>query len=306
MKLTIEGTPEEVREVLHNVTGSAQGKDLLRSAPGVIARNFNNPEWDDDEIAAIEKSEESGDAVRAYREKFQYKRSKAAIRRMWLKLRNKQAAAHKPADGLPTGPDDLGACSNCDNGKDGEPFSIDRCDECTGTPVSEGGSDPAPVNDPKPRGKRGGAVNAANRWSKEEKAVVDKAPDHVTAWKNYREKFPESPRNENAIYQRWYAKHPGSRKKVKRTPPPKHLKKKQPAKDDEPVINIKGAESLPDPDGDWTLEEDAAIRECPTEDMALTHFQNKYPESDKTAVQVSMRWQFLRGSQEEVAAGEAL
>lgn len=55
---------------------------------------------------------------------------------------------------------------------------------------------------------------------------------------------------------------------------------------------------------EWTAEEDAAIRECPTEDMALIHFQNKFPDSEKTAVQVSVRWQVLRGSQ-DAGAGEA-
>lgn len=62
---------------------------------------------------------------------------------------------------------------------------------------------------------------------------------------------------------------------------------------------------LPKPGDCWSIEEDAAIRECPNEDMALTHFLNKFPESERTAVEVSQRWQELRGQADEAAEAEA-
>lgn len=83
--------------------------------------------------------------------------------------------------------------------------------------------------------------------------------------------------------------------KVKKTRLPLHLKNQQPAPavEDEPVR-------------EFTEAEDAAIVACPSEEMALMRYQDKFPDSPRTAVEVSMRWQYLTGAgKEEAMAGEA-
>ena len=40
----------------------------------------------------------------------------------------------------------------------------------------------------------------------------------------------------------------------------------------------------------WTPEEDAAIRDCPSEDAALARYLDKFPDSERTAAEVMMRW----------------
>jgi len=192
-----------------------------------------------------------------------------------------RAMAHKPADSLPTGSDDLGACRDCeDHGK-----NFEHCDKCA-----------PPVK-------------------KEAKAVSGKVSLKKVALsgKKTKAKGPMRPGNQKGkdlgipaglygqdkgLYQRvWYR---CSKKGMTYEQALAAEKKTDP----DNVASTSGQSNDDVPKPDWTLEEDAAIRECPTEDMALTHFQNKFPESEKTAVQVSVRWQALRGSQEEETAGE--
>lgn len=57
--------------------------------------------------------------------------------------------------------------------------------------------------------------------------------------------------------------------------------------------------------GGWSPEEDAAIRDCPSEDAVLTHYMNKFPDSGRTATEVTERWQQIRAKATEQTAAEA-
>ena len=45
--------------------------------------------------------------------------------------------------------------------------------------------------------------------------------------------------------------------------------------------------------GEWTEPEDAAIRDCPNEEAALARFLEKFPDSERTAVDVAEHWKLI-------------
>jgi hypothetical protein len=139
------------------------------------------------------------------------------------------------------------------------------------------------------------------KWAGKEKKTVSDCATKEEAWEKYQVAYPGQ-RNQSAVFQR-FAKLKGSGKKSKGNG-------KKPV---ETVATPSGQSSdnvaTPTDDADpsqeeWSLEEDAAIRECPSEDMALTHFLTKFPESERTAVEVSERWKELSDLR-EAAAGES-
>ncbi len=66
--------------------------------------------------------------------------------------------AHKPTDGLPTGPEDLGACAHCEEHGD----KFEKCDKCA-PPISEEAKN-VPVKKTKPAKKKKGHRGRENKY----------------------------------------------------------------------------------------------------------------------------------------------
>jgi len=269
MKITIlieDATEEEARRLLQ---GQKQDINTLKIDTCGI-------KWSDAEKDAIEPAKDWYEAVVLYKVAFpQSHRNRDGIRKKFWEMHRKKPIP----DPLPgqTG------CEGCELAESGS-INLDDCDKCSPPPApiakklkekfnptaSEKKPPAKKKTSQKSKAKRDACVKNAEapRWSDEEKEVVDKAADADSAWTAYKEKFPGE-RNENAIYQRWLRHHDEA-----------PLEKKAPA---------------PLTESGWTPEEDMALKDCPTEDRALMHFMEKFPDSLKTAKEVSARWAVVAG-----------
>lgn len=173
--------------------------------------------------------------------------------------------------------DEETGCAGCDNTGAGD---ADRCDKCSPPPAHKP-ADGLPAKTPPVK--------------KEAKPVASKSPAKTGRRNGNKFGIPSDlAKTDKKLFDRLWQRcktHGIMYKEALNLQPAKRGRKSRAPK---PLT----------PFNEWTAEEDAAIRECPTEDTALIHFQNKFPDSDKTAVQVSVRWQFLRGSL-DAEAGEA-
>ncbi len=205
----------------------------------------------------------------------------------------KAAPDGKPADGLqreavPEGPDDLmlGACRDCENGKGGKKFDTGICDKCS-PPLKEAKT--VPDKEPPQEGKKG--------------KTLEKPPEKTGRRKGNKYGIPnELKKTDKKLFDRLWQRcksHGLTYEGALALKPTKRGRKPKAAD------TSKQLREAIDSSNEWTLEEDAAIRECPNEDMALTHFLNRFPESARTAVEVSQRWQELRGLVDEMAEAEA-
>jgi hypothetical protein len=100
----------------------------------------------------------------------------------------------------------------------------------------------------------------ADIWSYGEKQVVLDANTRKDAIAKYREKYPDSPRSEDAIGRRFYAVHPDKR----------------------------------DPKFPWSNEEDQPILDAGTVDEAVAGYQKLFPESKRTIPAIKREWYELR------------
>ena len=136
-------------------------------------------------------------------------------------------------------------------------------------------------------------------WTAEEIAIIDahaNDKDANAAWEKYREKFPDG-RGKNAVYQKWYdanrkAKKSGSTSESglvvrKQKALPLHQHPKPVTEPADPAIE--------DPTlGEWTEAEDAAIRDCPSEEAMLMRYMEKFSESNRRALDVIEHWKTIR------------
>ncbi|MCK9579326.1 MAG: hypothetical protein M0Q92_02605 [Methanoregula sp.] len=162
--------------------------------------------------------------------------------------------------------DEETGCAGCDNTG---AMDADRCDKCSPPPAHK----PADGLPSKTGRRKGNKFGIPTELAKTDKKLFDR------------------------LWQRCKSHGITYEEAVKLKPTKRGRKPKAP--------NASKLTQAIDSSNEWTLEEDAAIRECPNEDMALTHFMNKFPESERTAVEVSQRWQELRGLADEMAEAEA-
>jgi hypothetical protein len=276
--LRATGVPVSIAHEIENEFSKFMGR-VTGGSVTMTQATTRTLEWSPEELDSIRSCNTVAEARRKYREAFpDSSRSKQAVKTKFAELRKKPAKPDISAGGL-----------------SGLPAAVPA--EIPKTPAAKipAAEKPAPVKKP---GKKAKASNIGNfssgRWSDDEKALVDSASDPDTAWLVYQQKFPGM-RNQNAIYQRWVKNNKAGKKTTgkKNGRPPKKKATPTPAAEDEPVK-------------EFTEAEDASIAACPSEEMALMRYQDKFPDSPRTAVEVSMRWQYLRGSgTEEAVAGEA-
>jgi len=126
MKLTVEGDPEEISAFFERMAPGEDARDSLEDTCRI--------RWNSKEDASIEHAKDWYEAVEMYRAAFpKSKRNRNAIRKHFWEMNEKKK---KPAQKVPEDPDDLllGACRDCDNGKDGKKFDTQQCDKCSPPP----------------------------------------------------------------------------------------------------------------------------------------------------------------------------
>jgi len=249
--------------------------------------------WTEAELTSIRPATSISDARRRYRDAFpKSPRSRTAVKTKYMELRREAVETDISAGGLPAAaPAEIPPA----------PIAAALKEKFNPSTASERKPAAKKKTGQKSKAKREAAIKNAEapRWSDEEKEVVGKAPDAGAAWIAYKGKFPGK-RTENAISQR--------RHKIHNTPPAKEAPKPRVKKPKLPLrmrnMEPKDPPLDESPVKEFTEAEDAAIRVCPSEEMALMRYQDKFPNSTRTAVEVSLRWQFLSGAATEEMAGE--
>jgi len=228
--------------------------------------------WTQEELVPVKRAATVEAAWADYHEKFpESSRTRAAIKGKWMELHKKPVP--DPVDARTTG------CDGCENAESGS-IDFEKCNACS-PPLKK---DPEPpltkvaftekktrASGPvKPGRRKGNKFGIPNELKKTDKKLFDRLWQRCKSHGiTYEEALNFKPTK------------PGRKPKAQNT--------------------SKQLREAIDSSNEWTLEEDAAIRECPNEDMALTHFLNKFPESTRTAVEVSQRWQELKGLADEMA-----
>lgn len=195
-------------------------EQFLRTLRGQKVRQGDQVLWTNEERETIRHAPNTAAAVEAYKQKFpDSKRGYSGISRMYLYLKGRKGAAAAVPPGAP----------------------VQKSAENVEKPA------PAPVKPKSPEKKAPISAKIKNlivAWSPEEDGIIKDCKNKEAAWAAYHAKFPDSKRSESGVVQRYQkllrlkAKEKPAGKTVKKTPPA------APGKDDETIINIKGAEGL--------------------------------------------------------------
>ena len=203
----------------------------------------------------------------------------------------------KPVSSIPTCPEETG-CAGCP-----EKGLTDACDKCSPPPLKKEAKSP---DFEQRRDGRFHLKKEAKPVSSEKKS----APATHTKRGPYKKRSKDVGKygipsqlfaSDKALYQRLWNRCKKKGIQYEEALEMEKTMRKRPIR--KPKDTSKQLREAIDSSNEWTIEEDAAIRECPNEDMALTHFLSKFSESERTAVEVSQRWQLLRGQADEAAEG---
>lgn len=194
---SVEGiTPGDARKVEREI-------DLFLariSAPEKTAtgpKQFTIVPWSSDEKATVLPCQTREEAWERFHKRFPDSlRHKATVTRWW------DMYHQEPADKLPESVPGAGAIpTNARQEAAATPGNPDKV-----PPVKKTARQILKEKAPKPsKETRGGRQNLQNKWSPEERTTVDGCKDKDAAIKAYRERFPESKRNDNAIWMKWYS-----------------------------------------------------------------------------------------------------